>query len=351
MKIFRFQKKLLIQILLLFLSLPIIAEDNYFKFLQNKIWGLSEYYDILYNKDKYKLIELFPQVEENYVWRNENQEYYYPYTWDSSYFSDTVYRLQFESGKDVSEDFPPDEKILQIGDISSAYFRVLNESVSFINQNSFEINYLSLLFQIQDKTIIPFPATKKGKSYNIKIIFDGDYLDFYIDDIFIHKFCRMNTDSLMQYSTLIEKGECDLSKVTWPRHADGTSYYDDKIIFPEPLISEAALIQLKTAQPDTELSVLQNEDNKNELVIKDVKNIRQGEINQQFRIYIKPKGLLISEINPGAKVKILEIGPEDTIENIKSNWVKVKITNKILNTKNESCKGVIGWIFGGYLEY
>ena len=53
-------------------------------------------------------------------------------------------------------------------------------------------------------------------NHKAKIILDGDYLDFYIDDIFIHKFCRINKETLEQYDNLIKNGKCDLSKVTWP---------------------------------------------------------------------------------------------------------------------------------------
>ena len=47
----------------------------------------------------------------------------------------------------------------------------------------------------------------------------------------------MDNETLNQYNNLIQTNTCDLSKVTWPRHADGTSDYDDKIIMPELLIS------------------------------------------------------------------------------------------------------------------
>lgn len=344
----KIKKKLFVQLLLVFLLLPLIAKDYSFKFLQNKTWVLSEYYDILYDRDKYKLIELFPDVEENYIWRDENGENYYPYTWESPYFSDTVYRLQFEAGVDISpEKFSPDDKIIRIGDIIQAYFQVLNESVYFTNKNSFTINYQAILFQTQDKPILPFPATEEGKVYYLKIIFDGDYLNFYIDDIFVHKFCIMDTETLTNYSSLIVNGECDLAKVSWPRHADGTSDYDGKILIPEPFLIDDVI----PTQNKIEKSILQQKnDNKIETVIIDVKNIQQGIINQKFGIYMRPKGLQISEINPVAKVKIIEIGPEDTIENIKSNWIKIKITNKVLNSRNENCKGATGWIFGGCLN-
>ena len=172
-------------------------------------------------------------------------------------------------------------------------------------------------------------------------------MNFYIDDIFVHKFCIMDTETLTNYSSLIVNGECDLAKVSWPRHADGTSDYDEKILIPEPFLIDDVI----PTQNKIEKSILQQKnDNKIETVIIDVKNIQQGIINQKFGIYMRPKGLQISEINPVAKVKIIEIGPDDTIENIKSNWIKIKITNKVLNSRNENCKGATGWIFGGCLN-
>ena len=70
------------------------------------------------------------------------------------------------------------------------------------------------LLKIYPLPILPFPATEEGKVYNLKIIFDGDYLNFYIDDIFVHKFCIMDTETLTNYSSLIVNGECDLAKVS-----------------------------------------------------------------------------------------------------------------------------------------
>lgn len=69
--------------------------------------------------------------------------------------------------------------------------------------------------------------TEKGQIVNLLLIFDGDYLHIYTE-----KKQRLFTYALMdsEYSTqmenLIRNETCDLSKVTWPRHADGTCDYD-----------------------------------------------------------------------------------------------------------------------------
>ena len=71
--------------------------------------------------------------------------------------------------------------------------------------------------------------TEKGQIVNLLLIFDGDYLHIYTE-----KKQRLFTYALMdsEYSTqmenLIRNETCDLSKVTWPRHADGTCDYEDE---------------------------------------------------------------------------------------------------------------------------
>jgi hypothetical protein len=46
----------------------------------------------------------------------------------------------------------------------------------------------------------------------------------------------------------------------------------------------------------------------------------------------------IASIPKGGRVELLEVGKNDTIDNIKASWYKVKTTN-----------GLIGWVFSGYL--
>ena len=44
--------------------------------------------------------------------------------------------------------------------------------------------------------------------HTAKIIIDGDYLDFYIDDVFIHTFCKINEATLKEYENLIKNNTC-----------------------------------------------------------------------------------------------------------------------------------------------
>ena len=60
------RKLILIQLLLL-ISLSLFAQDYFTQLRDSGKWVLKEYFDILYEKDKEKLLECFPAVEENYI--------------------------------------------------------------------------------------------------------------------------------------------------------------------------------------------------------------------------------------------------------------------------------------------
>ena len=53
----------------------------------------------------------------------------------------------------------------------------------------------------------------------------------------------------------------------------------------------------------------------------------------------------------GTKVKILELGHEETIDGINSNWVKVEVQFDAKDRDGKPIKaGTTGWCYGGYLE-
>ncbi len=52
----------------------------------------------------------------------------------------------------------------------------------------------------------------------------------------------------------------------------------------------------------------------------------------------------------GTKVKVLELGKSETIDGIKSNWVKVEVISGKDRDGNKLKVGLSGWCYGGYLE-
>lgn len=72
----------------------------------------------------------------------------------------------------------------------------------------------------------------------------------------------------------------------------------------------------------------------------DIKNDFISSIpNLRFRDIPSQDGKIIRILNQNEKVEILEFGKEETINNVKGNWVKVKTE-----------KGEVGWCFDAYLE-
>lgn len=60
---------------------------------------------------------------------------------------------------------------------------------------------------------------------------------------------------------------------------------------------------------------------------------------------------VITVLNKGSRVKIIEIKDEEEIDGIKSNWVYVEVQRNATDKDGNEVKyGVCGWCFGGYLE-
>ncbi len=60
---------------------------------------------------------------------------------------------------------------------------------------------------------------------------------------------------------------------------------------------------------------------------------------------------VITVLNAGSKVKVIDIGNEETVDGIKSNWVEVEVQKEATDKDGNEVKyGVVGWCFGGYLK-
>ena len=157
---------------------------------------------------------------------------------------------------------------------------------------------------------------KEKENFYFKI--DNDYLSLYIEN---EKQEKLNTFVKIQnYKEIEEKihliirGEkIDLSRVTWPRHADGTCDYE-------------TAVRLQSG-----------------------KRYRASD-NLRLRSSGSTAGKPVVTIGKGTQVKVLGIGAEQTIDGITSNWVQVEVQ---AGTKDRDGKaiaaGTTGWCFGGYL--
>ena len=158
---------------------------------------------------------------------------------------------------------------------------------------------------------------KEKENFYFKI--DSDYLSLYIED---EKQEKLNTFVKIQDYKEIEgkihliiRGEkIDLSRVTWPRHADGTCDYETAV----------------RLQSD--------------------KRYRASD-NLRLRSSGSTAGKPVVTIGKGTQVKVLGIGAEQTIDGITSNWVQVEVLAGAKDRDGQPiAAGTTGWCFGGYLE-
>ena len=183
--------------------------------------------------------------------------------------------------------------------------------------------------------------------HRLLIIFDGDYINIYEDskDKLLMTYAISDEKTIKEFNTLIRTGVCDLSKITWPRHADGTCDYDKKIIPPKfnfaDIKTNPVNLEQKKEKKVSVPFVTNVSINKTMLVSENLK-LRSGEATTSE---------VLTVMSAGTKVKILELGKAETIDGINSNWVKVEVQAGAKDRDGRAIRaGTVGWCYGGYLK-
>ena len=147
---------------------------------------------------------------------------------------------------------------------------------------------------------------QRGDEITLRLYLDGDYLDIYTagSNVHIGTFVRVCREFITQYHSLIRTNTANLSNIQWPRRADGTM----SIIPPPVDMSGFYATHTTTAR----------------LNIRNNPNITAP---------------LVTTLELGTEVQILETGSIATIGEITAPWVRVL-----------SADGFIGWCFSGFLE-
>lgn len=163
-----------------------------------------------------------------------------------------------------------------------------------------------------------------GSVVNIKMLFDGDYMNVYSsNDVLLFSGALMDSEFKKQMENLFRKDTCDLSKVTWPRHADGICDYEKGKTLVAPSSYATNVNVNKT------------------MVVKENLKLRSAEATTST---------VLNVMAVGTKVKVLDLGKSETIDGINSNWVKVEIISGKDRDGNNLKAGMTGWCYGGYLQ-
>ena len=160
-------------------------------------------------------------------------------------------------------------------------------------------------------------ATEPGYSQYFR--FDGEYLYIYLDDgkTLYATYCAYDKAEEKALYEAIRTNEFDMTKITFPRHADGTCDYESGGGVPGKKI---------------------------------VNGVYRAKENLRLRETGSTSGKAITTMQAGTYVRILSLGKEDTIDGITDNWVEVETQFGAKNLEGDFLYGETAWCFGGYLK-
>ena len=177
------------------------------------------------------------------------------------------------------------------------------------------INTMSEIYDIDNWLFSVMPNYTDYTPYKLLIRFDGDYLNLFLNNLNtpIQTFFKAYTETQEQIRSLVKINTVDLSRVTWPRHADGTYDYETAVW------SQSG------------------------------KRYRASD-NLRLRSSGSTAGKPVVTIGKGTQVKVLAVGAKQTIDGITSNWVQVEVQAGAKDRDGKPiAAGTVGWCFGGYL--
>ena len=169
-----------------------------------------------------------------------------------------------------------------------------------------------------------------GELFTLLLIPDGDYIDLYLGsrDNRIDTFAFVDREFLTQVTNLLRieltNTPVDMSKITfWPRRADGSMDYP-------PL--EGVNLDFRAGDKE-----------RGELALPIRLRDRQSRSQTTDRLRVRENpdtsSAIVTTLDTGTGVQVLETGATETIGGITAPWVKVLAEN-----------GFTGWAFSGYLE-
>ena len=160
-------------------------------------------------------------------------------------------------------------------------------------------------------------ATEPG--YSLYFRFDGEYLYIYLEDgkTLYATYCAYDESEEEALHEAIRTNEFDMTKFTFPRHADGTCDYESSGGVPGKKI---------------------------------VNGVYRAKENLRLRETGSTSGKAITTMQAGSLVLILSKGREETIDGITDNWVEVELQTGAKNLEGDFLYGETAWCFGGYLK-
>ena len=305
-------KKIMLAALLLVSVVAVaVSGTDFEERITEKKWYRDYFNEVIYRKDRNIIVEYQPYLteEENIIfynaigvifWFDEPSIYRDRINWtkfdDSEYGSYISMRGGFRY---KAKELKPDLYEIQIEDVR-------------ISQEKYE----DLLESGHDRKFA-LDATEPG--YSLYFRFDGEYLYIYLEDgkTLYATYCAYDESEEEALQEAIRTNEFDMTKITFPRHADGTCDYESGGGVPGKKI---------------------------------VNGVYRAKENLRLRAKEDISGEIITTMQADTYVRILSLGKEETIDGITDNWVQVETLFGAIDTEEKLIQGEVGWCFGGYLK-
>ena len=306
-------KKMVLKAVLLINMVAAVSGTDFEERITRKIWYRDYFNEVIYRKDRNIIVEYQPYLTEE-----ENISFYDGAYDDMIYWFDVPanYRDCIDCNKlDDSEygyyifiggwgirykakKLTPDLYELEIEDV-----RISQEKYEFILKYGHDVKFA-------------LNATEPG--YSLYFRFDGEYLYIYLEDgKTLHETYCDDYSEEKALEEAIKNNEFDMTKITFPRHADGTCDYESGGGVPGKKI---------------------------------VNGVYRAKDNLRLRAKEDISGEIITTMQAGTYVRILSLGKEETIDGITDNWVEVETQFGAKNLEGDFLYGKTGWCFGGYLK-
>ena len=307
-------KKMVLMALLLVSVAAAVSGTDFEERITEKKWYRDYFNEVIYRKDRNIIVEYQPYLteEENIYfydgsrgdmifWFDESARYRDCISWNR--FDDGEYGSYISIGmpgfRYKAKKLTPDLYKLELEDVR-------------ISQELYE----SFL---EDGYDLKFALDATEPEYSLYFRFDGEYLYIYLDDgkTLYATYCAYDESEIVALQEAIRTNEFDMTKITFPRHADGTCDYESGGGVPGKKI---------------------------------VNGVYRAKENLRLRANENISGEIITTMQAGSLVLILSKGREETIDGITDNWVEVELQTGAKNLEGDFLYGETGWCFGGYLK-
>ena len=305
-------KKTIVMAALLVNMVTAVSGTDFEERITEKIWYRDYFNEVIYRKDRNILVEYQPRLKEPYFdidpgfgeityWFDDPGRY-----WDRL---DCIKLDDSEYGSHIS----------MCGGGFSCKARELTPDLYELELEDVRISrkeYEDLLERGHDRR---FALDATEPEYSLYFRFDGEYLYIYLEDgkTLYATYCAYDESEEEALYEAIKTNEFDMTKITFPRHADGTCDYERGGGVPGKKI---------------------------------VDGLYRAKDNLRLRETGGTSGEIITTMQANTCVKILLLGREETIDGITDNWVEVETQFGAKNLVGDLIMGETGWCFGGYLK-